>query len=258
MRIFRLFVIAAAIFLTGCAAKGPRYTEVEASFPTLRSGHGRLVVYRSGGLGQAVQPDIKLNGEVVGSSKPEGFFFVDRTAGRYTVSARTEVEATLDVELAEGGTTYVQTSITVGLLVGHPRLTLRNESTARQHLPGLAYIGGIPLVPGAPRATAVNNTAGRGTEERTRPSGPVTLDDLNGLLPDTPKGSAAANTAGRGTNERARASSPATLDDLSGLLPSAPRADAGNSPTGRSTNERARASGPATLDDLGGLLPPAR
>jgi hypothetical protein len=222
MQIFRLFVIAAAIFLTGCAATGPRYSEVEASFPTLRPGYGRLVVYRSGGLGQAVQPDIKLNGEVVGKSQPQGFFFVDRTAGRYTVSARTEIETTLEAELEDGRTTYVQTSITVGLLVGQPRFTLRSESTAIQHLPHLAYIGGIPLVPGKPRAVAVNNTAGRGTDERTRASGPVTLDDLNGLLPSAPPAGAVNNPAGRSTaNERSRASGPATLDDLSGLLPPA-------------------------------------
>lgn len=221
MQIFRLLVIAAAIFLTGCAATGPRYAEVEASLPTLRSGYGRLVVYRSGGLGVAVQPDIKLNGEVIGQSQPEGFFFVDRTAGRYTVSARTEIETTLDAELEEGRTTYVQTSITMGLFVGHPRLTLQSESTAIQQLPRLAYTGGIPLVPGTPRAIAVNNTAGRSTDERTRASGPVTLDDLSGLLPGEPRASSVNNTAGRSTNERTRASGPATLDDLSGLLPPA-------------------------------------
>ncbi len=184
MQIFRLLVIAVAIFLTGCAATGPRYAEVEASFPTLRSGHGRLVVYRSGSLaGGAVQPDIKLNGEVIGKSQPEGFFFVDRTAGKYTVSARTEVETTADVELEDGRTTYLQTGITMGLFVGHPTFGLQSESTAVQHLPRLAYTGPIPLVPGTPRAGSTNNIAGRSTDQRTRTSGLVTLDDLSGLLP---------------------------------------------------------------------------
>ncbi|SFU79948.1 Protein of unknown function [Polaromonas sp. YR568] len=183
MQVFRLLVIAAAIFLTGCAATGPRYAEVEASFPSLRPGYGRLVVYRPGGLGGAVQPDIKLNGEVIGKSQPEGFFFVDRTAGKYTVSARTEIETSLDAELEDGRTTYVQTGITIGLFVGHPSLSLQSESTAVQQLPRMAYTGGIPLVPGAPRAIAANNPAGRSTDGRTRASSPVTLDDLSGLLP---------------------------------------------------------------------------
>jgi hypothetical protein len=183
MQIYRLLVIAVAVFLTGCAATGPRYDEVEASFPSLRSGYGRLVVYRSGGLGVAVQPDIKLNGEVVGKSRPEGFFFVDRMAGKYTVSARTEVETTADVELEDGRTIYLQTGITMGLFVGHPTFGLQSESTAIQHLPRLAYTGAIPLVPGAPRAGSASGIAGRSTDQRTRTSGPVTLDDLSGLLP---------------------------------------------------------------------------
>jgi hypothetical protein len=184
MQIFRLLVIAAAIFLTGCAATGPRYAEVEASLPTLRSGYGRLVVYRPGSLaGGAVQPDIKLNGEVIGKSQPEGFFFVDRMAGKYTVSARTEIETTADVELEDGRTTYLQTGITMGLFVGHPTFGLQSESTAVQHLPRLAYTGPTPLVPGTPRAGSTNGIAGRSTDQRTRTSGPVTLDDLSGLLP---------------------------------------------------------------------------
>jgi len=221
MRIFRLLVIAVAIFLTGCVATGPRYAEVEASFPTLRPGDGRLVVYRSGGLGPVVQPDIKLNGEVVGKSQPDGFFFVDRAAGKYTVSARTEIETSLDVDLEDGRTTYVQTGITMGLFVGHPVFGLQSESMAVKHLPHLAYTGAIPLTPGAPRALAANDTTARSTNERSRAPGPVTLDDLNGLLPVAPRPSAVNDTAGRSTQERNRSSGPATLDDLSGLLPPA-------------------------------------
>lgn len=182
-RFLRLLAVAAAILLTGCAATGPRYTEVEASFPGLRSGMGRLLVYRTGGLGGAVRPDIRLNGEVIGKSQPDGFFFADRPSGRYTLSARTEVEATLDVTLTEGETTYVQSSITLGVFVGQPKLFLQSESAAVGQLPGLAYTGTIPVVPGAPRASADGAGPRVSPGERSRSPGPVTLDDLSGLLP---------------------------------------------------------------------------
>ena len=86
-----------ALVLAGCAATGPRFSEVQESFPAIKPGHGRLMVYRSGGLGPAIQPDVRLNGDVVGKMQPEGFFFVDRPTGRYTVSARTEIESSVDV-----------------------------------------------------------------------------------------------------------------------------------------------------------------
>jgi len=179
----------AAVVLTGCAATGPRFSEVQASFPTIKPGHGRLMVYRTGGLGQAVQPDVRLNGEVVGKMEPEGFFFVDRPVGRYTVSARTEIESSVDVDLVDGGTVYVETLITLGLFVGQPRLSLQSETTARPKLAALAYTGSIPLVAGRPAdpvpgtglAPPTGIPSGPGTGPRT--SGPVTLDDLNGLLP---------------------------------------------------------------------------
>jgi hypothetical protein len=182
-RLLRLLAVAAAFVLTGCAATGPRYTEVEASFPTLRPGTGRLLVYRVGGLGGAVRPDVRLNGEVIGTSQPDGFFFVDRPSGRYTVSARTEVEATLEVTLTEGETTYVQSSITLGVFVGHPKLSLQSESAAAGQLGGLAYTGAIPVVPGTPSAGAGGVAPRASPGERARAPGPVTLDDLNGLLP---------------------------------------------------------------------------
>lgn len=181
----------AALTLLGCAATGPRYAEVVQNMPTLAAGKGRLVVYRPSSFGGAVQPDVKLNGEVIGKSEPRGFFFVDRPAGRYVVSARTEVEATLDVAMQDGAVAYVESSITLGVFVGQPRLSLKEEAVAMVQLPELAYIGSIPLVSG-PRATGIASGGLRASAPpnplapaMARPAGdpPVTLDDLRGLLP---------------------------------------------------------------------------
>jgi hypothetical protein len=173
-------LMAFVMALAGCAASGPRYAEVEASMPSLRAGQGRIVFFRSTGMGPAVRPDIRLNGEVVGTSEAGSFFFVDRPAGRYTASARTEVESSVEVLVREGDVSYVESSITMGVFVGHPRLSTRAAGEALGVLPNLAYTGAIPLVPGRPRpAVASPSPAG------LRP-GAVTMDDLRGLLPTKP------------------------------------------------------------------------
>lgn len=170
-------LLALVLALAGCAASGPKYAEVEASMPSLRAGQGRIVFFRTSGAGPAVRPDIRLNGEVVGTSEPGSFFFVDRPAGRYTASARTEVESSVEVLVRDGEVSYVESSITLGLFVGHPRLSTRGAGEALGVLSGLAYTGPIPLVPGRPRqAVAGQSPAG------VRP-GAVTMDDLRGLLP---------------------------------------------------------------------------
>jgi hypothetical protein len=171
--------LCAVAWLSGCAATGPKYADIAPNLPGIASGQGRLLVYRMGGLGPAVQPDVRLDGQVIGTSRPEGFFFVDRPAGRYTVSARTEAETRLEVVLLDGATTYIETSITLGLFVGQPRLSLQSEAVAQAALPGLAYTGVVPVVPG-PRSPGAAPTAA----PSARPGGSgVTLDDLRGLLP---------------------------------------------------------------------------
>jgi hypothetical protein len=70
-------------------------------------------------MGTAIQPDIRVNGEVVGSAKPKGFIVVDRPAGQYQISTSTEVNRTLSLTLSPGQTRYVKLSLSMGFMVGH-------------------------------------------------------------------------------------------------------------------------------------------
>jgi hypothetical protein len=181
---FRWLLLAAMVTLTGCAATGPRYVEVETNFPTLRPGYGRVLVYRPAGMGAAVQPDVRLDGELIGKAQSEGFFFVDRAAGRHTLTTSTEVTSTVDIELSDGATAYVQFGMTMGLFVGQPRLTLQSAAAARLQLAGLAYTGSVPLVPGQARDRETRGALPSGPATGSAsPPGQVTLDDLRGLLP---------------------------------------------------------------------------
>lgn len=174
---------AFVLLLTACAATGPKFTEVEASLPPLAAGEGRIFVFRdASAVGAALRPDVRLNGSVIGSPQPGSFFFVDRPAGRYTASARTEVESTVEFELVEGETAYVSLQIAMGLLVGRPQLQLHPATTGSAALRSLAYTGSIPLVPGPSKAVAAG-AAGSTPTRPSQPQGPVTMEDLRGLLP---------------------------------------------------------------------------
>jgi hypothetical protein len=111
--------MALSFLMAGCAS-GVRHSEMASSIPSLKSGEGRVYFLRSASmLGAAVQPDLRLNNEVVGESKPGGFFFVDRPAGKYVAAAAaTETEKTLSSVLDSGETKYVRSSPSMGLMVG--------------------------------------------------------------------------------------------------------------------------------------------
>jgi len=135
--------MAATFFLAGCAS-GPKRAEMAAAIPTIKTGEGRVYFYRSSTpIGAAVQPDIRLNDEVVGTSKPGGFFFVDRPAGQYKASASTETEKTLSFALDSGETKYVRSSVTWGLMVGHVVLELEQPEQGEAALESSSYTGTV-------------------------------------------------------------------------------------------------------------------
>ena len=136
-----LCVFVLALLATGCAS-GLKHSEMASSIPVLKNGDGRIYFFRSSSMfGAAMQPDIKLNGEVVGESKPGGFFFVDRAAGKYVASTSTETEKTLSFLSDAGETKYVRSSVSFGVMVGRVVLELETPEKAKEELSSLSYTG---------------------------------------------------------------------------------------------------------------------
>jgi hypothetical protein len=135
-QIIKLAAVAVlAVFLAGCAATGAKYAEASKSMPAMKAGEGRVYFIRSGSMfGAAIQPDLRLNGQVVGASKPGGFFYVDRPAGNYSASATTETEKTLSFNLRAGETKYVRSAPAFGLVVGRINLDLEQADKAQAEL----------------------------------------------------------------------------------------------------------------------------
>jgi hypothetical protein len=76
-----LGLLAMTLIVAGCATSGPKYLEMVPNMTKLSPDMGRIYIYRTTVLGAAIQPDVKVNGEVVGSAVPNGFFYVDRSSG---------------------------------------------------------------------------------------------------------------------------------------------------------------------------------
>jgi len=134
-----VFTAALLLLLTGCAT-GAKYTEVVSTLPTLSPSQGRIYFYRPSALGTAVQPDIKLNGEKVGTAKPHGFYFVDRAPGNYEVTAATETEKRLTFTLQPAQERFVRLRIVIGVLVGRIIPELVDKEEAEKDLRNMSYI----------------------------------------------------------------------------------------------------------------------
>jgi hypothetical protein len=135
-----LLVIGSAALMTGCAT-GPSYSQFKASIPALARDDGRIYFYRTAELGAAVQPDVHLNDQVIGTAAPDGFFYVDRPPGNYKVETATEVERTLSLTLDKGQTRYVRFDVSLGFLVGHVYPVLVEDATGESEIANCYYTG---------------------------------------------------------------------------------------------------------------------
>ena len=199
--------------LTGCAS-GPRYADIAKNIPPPPADQGRIVFYRSSVLGAAVQPDLRLQGSVVGSFVPRGVFYVDRPLGRYTADAKTEVETRLDIDVLPQRTSYVEMSIGMGFLVGHPKLNLRSPTEALPELNDLAFVGKQTLASAPPAPASTSAAAVAPAQPAQRLPNPA-----------APAGGLAAVATVEGTSTVGAASSappPSPAAPQASMAPSAP------------------------------------
>jgi hypothetical protein len=179
---FALLVMALAA-LSGCVATGTTHAEMKAELDRVPADKARIYFYRTNSVvGMVVQPNISLNGSVVGESKPGGFFYVDVEPGVHEALARTEAISTVSITVRGGETRYVRSSIGLGLFVGRVELTLVDAEQGRIDVATLSFTGATGK-PGPSASPAAPSAAGPADAQRQAPSRPVTLDDLDGLLP---------------------------------------------------------------------------
>ena len=100
-----------------------------------------MYFYRTTALGAGVQPAVKLNGEKIGTAKPQGFFYADRPAGNYEIETSTEVKRRLSLTLDKSQTRYVRLNMAMGFFVGHVYPELVDDQTGEKEIRGCKYTG---------------------------------------------------------------------------------------------------------------------
>ena len=138
-RFFYCLTVFSMIFLTSCAS-GVSFTKLNPSLNPEIAKSGRIFFYRVTGMGgAAIQPAIMLNGEKVGKSIPQGFFFLDRPPGEYTITTSTEVKRKVSFVLDENQTRYIRFNISMGFFVGHVYGELVDNDVAEKEIKKCKY-----------------------------------------------------------------------------------------------------------------------
>ena len=141
MRAMRIvLVMIAAAVLAGCAS-GPKFEVAEKTLPALSPGKARIFFYRPSSLGAAIQPEVRLNGTVVGKAEPNGVFYVDRDPGNMEVVTGSEIDRKLTFTVGPGETRYVKLGVGLGVVVFRIIPELMSAEQAKAHMADLAFVG---------------------------------------------------------------------------------------------------------------------
>lgn len=120
------------------AAEAAQPAEIQTAM-AVPSGDGetKIVIYRTSYAGFAVQPKVFVDGKQAATCTPGRATTVKVAPGTHRLTARTLSEKELTVSVAEGRTTYVRCSLTIGLVVGGAKLA---EVAAAEAAPKVAKL----------------------------------------------------------------------------------------------------------------------
>ena len=143
-----LVIIILAIFntlgITGCATVGPTYSTMKKDIASLSNEKGRIVFYRPSGIyGYAVRPEIFLDGELVGVSKPGTIFHVDVDSGKHQVTIPVVLypgETKFEVEISKNETLYIKNSMGGSAIIGRTNIEIVSPEKALTEIDELEFL----------------------------------------------------------------------------------------------------------------------
>ncbi len=144
--VFILFVVVLTTSIAGCETFGPKYNTARSAIAPLGDQRGRIVFYRPGSFlwyGHRDRPDIFLNDEKVGISRPGTVFYVDVDPGRHRVTIPAALYTgyvTIYVDVSKAETVYVKNNMGVSIFAGKVKIEVVTPEQAVTEVDGLEYM----------------------------------------------------------------------------------------------------------------------
>lgn len=128
--------VLASIYLTGCASvpMAPADTDkAKKEFTPPTEGKSGLYIYRNSSFGGALKKTISVDGEIIGESAPNTYFYKELIPGKHELSTESEFsDNKLLIDVQSGINYFVQQYIKFGAFVGGAGLKLVAEDEGRK------------------------------------------------------------------------------------------------------------------------------
>lgn len=139
----KLVIIAAVLgsLLSGCATvpmSDNKDDMVAKTFPTPPEGKSGLYIYRDSVVGGALKKNIYVNGDMIGESAPNIYFYKIVPSGEQKIGTESEFsENYLSIMTEPQKNYFIRNYIKMGLFVGGANLEQIEETKGKQAVLGL-------------------------------------------------------------------------------------------------------------------------
>jgi hypothetical protein len=194
--------IVAVCLLSGCAnvVKAGRESSDQAKQFAHVSDKAVLYVYRDEIMGTAIKLPVLVDGVLVGETGPKSFLQLGLAPGKHTIQSVSEVNASVDIDMAAGQDYYVWQEVKMGLFAARSAVHVVNAPVGKAGVMKCDML--VATVP-AMRITPSHVMAPE-TETRAVEAAPVAPTSASASTAVTIPASAPASTTAR-SSERATA-----------------------------------------------------
>lgn len=128
---------ALSLLLAGCVSvpmADPAASSKAKQFAPPSPGQAGLYIYRSGSFGGALKKDIFVDGQCVGESAPDVFFYKEVAGGaEHTIATESEFSPNeLKLNTAANTNYFIRQYIKIGVVVGGANLEQVNEAEGKK------------------------------------------------------------------------------------------------------------------------------
>jgi hypothetical protein len=136
-----LFVLVSTLF-AGCASvpmENIKLTAEAQKFNPPSEGKAGLYIYRSGGIGTALKKNVWVDGNCIGETAPNVFFYEEVEGDKeHTISTESEFSPNdLIIKVKSGVLYFIRQYIKIGVFVGGAGLELVNEEEGKKAVSSL-------------------------------------------------------------------------------------------------------------------------
>jgi Protein of unknown function (DUF2846) len=132
LRVVAALVLCLAIF--GCASVPMGDPIQDAALKTFKvpADKAGIYVYRNETLGAAVKIDVIIDGQNIGETATNTYFYREVTPGKHSVVSKAENTDSVEVDLKPGTLAFIWQEVKMGLLFARTKLHVVSEQEGRK------------------------------------------------------------------------------------------------------------------------------